>query len=74
MATAPAAVFRIDTWRGYFQNVVPYQNAVMQMLKGVLLAMMPSVYGALRNWNFDPNLALMLHLAPVLRLTSRCGV
>lgn len=63
LATASAAVFGIDTWRGYFQNVVPYQNAVMQMLKGLFPAMMPSVYGAFRNWNFGPDLALMLHLA-----------
>jgi len=63
LVAASAAIFGPDAWRGYIQNVVPYQNAVMRVLEGLFLAMMPSVYGALRNWNFGPDLALMLHLS-----------
>ncbi|BCM16479.1 glycosyltransferase family 87 protein [Mesorhizobium sp. J8] len=66
LVVASAAVFGLDSWRGYIQNVVPYQNAVMGQLRGLFLAMMPSVYGALRNWDFSPDLALMLHLAVAL--------
>ncbi|TPI12283.1 DUF2029 domain-containing protein [Mesorhizobium sp. B4-1-3] len=66
LVVASAAVFGLDSWRGYIQNVVPYQNAVMGQLRGLFLAMMPSVYGALRNWDFGPDLALMLHLAVAL--------
>ncbi|TIW22326.1 MAG: DUF2029 domain-containing protein [Mesorhizobium sp.] len=63
LAAASAAVFGVDSWGGYIQHVVPYQNAVMQLLRGLFLAMMPSVYGAFRNWDFDPDLALVMHLS-----------
>jgi hypothetical protein len=66
LVAASAVVFGADSWRGYVQNVLPYQNAVMRVLEGLFLAMMPSVYGALRNWNFGPDLALTLHLAVAL--------
>ncbi|MEI9403296.1 glycosyltransferase family 87 protein [Mesorhizobium argentiipisi] len=66
LVMASTAVFGLESWRGYIQNVVPYQNAVMGQLRGLFLAMMPSVYGALRNWDFGPALALMLHLTVAL--------
>jgi arabinofuranan 3-O-arabinosyltransferase len=57
------AVFGIDAWRGYLQEVVPYQTFVMRELEGTFLAMLPSVYGMLRNWGFGADAALAVHAA-----------
>jgi len=58
-----AAVFGWDAWLGYLGEVVPYQAFVMRELGGTFLAMLPSIYGMLRNWGFDADSALPLHLA-----------
>ena len=60
-----AAIFGIDAWRGYVNDVLPYQAFVMRELEGTFLTMMPSVYGALRIWNVGPHLALVLHFVVV---------
>jgi arabinofuranan 3-O-arabinosyltransferase len=68
LVVASIAIFGLDAWQGYVHEVLPYQAMVMRELEGTFLAMMPSVYGALRNWNVDPDTALALHFvvaAPV---------
>lgn len=62
LIAASVAVFGVETWEGYFDEVVPYQAYVMRALEGTFLAMMPAFYGALRNWTVAPDLALTLHL------------
>lgn len=69
---ASAAVFGTESWRGYIAEVVPYQTHVMRDFEGVFLWMMPSVYGALRGWGFDADVALPVHLVlalPVMAVT-----
>lgn len=62
LVAASVAVFGVETWEGYFDEVVPYQAYVMRALEGTFLAMMPAFYGALRNWTVTPDVALTLHL------------
>lgn len=62
LVAASVAVFGVEAWEGYFDEVVPYQAYVMRALEGTFLAMMPAFYGALRNWTVTPDLALTLHL------------
>jgi hypothetical protein len=57
-----AAIFGLETWRGYLGEVVPYQTFVMRELEGTFLAMLPSAYGLLRNLGLDADAALPLHL------------
>lgn len=58
-----AFLFGVDAWRGYLDEVIPYQALVMRELEGTFLAMIPSVYGTLRNWTVDSGLALAIHAA-----------
>lgn len=62
LVAASVAVFGVEAWEGYFDEVVPYQAYVMRALEGTFLAMMPAFYGALRNWTVTPDVALTLHL------------
>lgn len=62
LVAASAAIFGVETWKGYLDEVVPYQAFVMRALEGTFLAMMPAFYGALRNWTMVPDVALTLHL------------
>jgi len=62
LVAASAILFGIDAWRGYLGEVLPYQTFVMRELDGIFLAMMPSVFGALRNWGFGADPALIVHL------------
>lgn len=67
-----AAMFGVEAWKGYFDEVVPYQAFVMRALEGTFLAMMPAFYGALRNWTIGADLALAMHLViavPVALIT-----
>ncbi len=43
-----AAVFGADTWRAYFETVLPIQSLVMRQSQGPMLAMMPTVFQNLR--------------------------
>ncbi|HHZ07514.1 MAG TPA: DUF2029 domain-containing protein [Rhizobiales bacterium] len=68
-----AVIFGIDAWKGYLDEVVPYQSLVMRALEGTFLLMMPSVFGALRGWHVASDTALALHLfvaVPVALATS----
>ena len=72
LVAASAAVLGVEAWKGYLDEVVPYQAFVMRALEGTFLAMMPAFYGALRNWTVAPDVALALHLliaAPVALVT-----
>lgn len=57
-----SAVFGLENWQGYLGEVVPYQALVMRELNGTFLEMLPSVYGALRNWGVASETALPVHL------------
>ena len=48
-----AAVFGIQAWTGYLDEVLPYQAFVMRELGGAFLVMVPSVYGSFRRWGVD---------------------
>lgn len=56
-----AAVFSIDSWRGYINEVLPYQALVAANLTGLFLNMLCSLFGALRNWGVDAGTALWAH-------------
>lgn len=66
--TAIAAValtvllFGVDVWKGFLEHTVPYQTDVMKYGGGTFLYMMPSVYGALRGFDFDAASALAAHM------------
>ena len=66
LVAASVVLFGVSAWTGYVQDVVPYQAFVMREMEGSFLAMMPSVFGMLRNWHVGPDLALTLHLAAAL--------
>ncbi len=72
LVATSAAVFGIDTWKGYLNEVMPYQTFVMRELEGTFTAMLPSVYGMFRNWAVGADTALLFHLVvavPVAVLT-----
>lgn len=69
LVAASSAIFGVEAWKGYLDEVVPYQAFVMRALEGTFLAMMPSVYGALRNWTMAPDMALTLHLLIAVPVT-----
>jgi arabinofuranan 3-O-arabinosyltransferase len=56
------AVFGIEAWSGYFNNVVPYQTLVMKVLAGLFPHMMPTVFGSARSLGFDAAIAFAAHL------------
>lgn len=56
-----AVVFGIDSWRGYLNEVLPYQTLVAANLTGLFLDMLCSLFGALRNWGVDAGMALWIH-------------
>lgn len=58
-----AAIFGVESWRGYLTEVIPYQSLVMRELGGTFLSMLTSVYGMLRNWGMTADVALPLHIA-----------
>lgn len=62
LIAASISIFGVEAWKGYLDEVVPYQAFVMRALEGTFLAMMPAFYGALRNWTVAPDVALALHL------------
>jgi hypothetical protein len=67
-----AALFGIDSWRGYIDEVLPYQTLVAANLSGPFLGMLCSPFGALRNWGMDATTALWIHAivaAPVALIT-----
>ncbi|WP_421927926.1 glycosyltransferase family 87 protein [Neoaquamicrobium sediminum] len=61
-----AVVFGIGAWSGYLAEVVPYQSHVMRELRGTFLWMLPSLYGTMRSWDFEADIALSIHLAVAL--------
>lgn len=64
MILMSALIFGPDTWFGYIQNTWAYQSSVMNSATGIFLAMMPSVFGALRGLGYDATFAMTVH-APV---------
>lgn len=54
--------FGMKSWEGYFNNVVPYQMAVMRELTGIFQHMMPSVYGSFRSLGLPAGMALSVHM------------
>ncbi|MDH6231321.1 arabinofuranan 3-O-arabinosyltransferase [Mesorhizobium soli] len=67
-----AAIFGIDAWKGYVNEVLPYQAFVMRELEDTFTAMLPSVYGTSRNSGVETDLALLFHLVvavPVAAVT-----
>lgn len=69
-----SALFGWDSWLGYLTQTLPYQSHVITGFTGIYLGMMPTVFGALRVLQVDPDLALALHGAvalPALALAAR---
>lgn len=62
LVAASAAILGVEAWRGYIQEVLPYQTSVMLNLRGIALVMTPSIYAALRIWGVGPDVALNAHL------------
>jgi arabinofuranan 3-O-arabinosyltransferase len=56
-----AALFGWEAWLGYLTETLPYQSQVMTSLEGVFPGMMPTVFGALRVLQVDPDTALAVH-------------
>lgn len=57
-----ALFFGLESWRGYFDSVVPYQMTVMRELTGIFQHMMPSVYGSFRSLDLPASMALSVHM------------
>lgn len=73
LAALSAALFGIGAWRGYMQEVLPYQALVMRELGGSFVYMLPSVFGSFRVWDVPSGTALLLHAgvaAPALLAVS----
>lgn len=67
-------LFGWETWQGYFAQTLPYQSRVMTEFTGYFLAMMPTVFGALRSLGSGPDLALALHGAVAAVALTCAGV
>jgi arabinofuranan 3-O-arabinosyltransferase len=68
LALASVLAFGMDSWLGFFGNVVPYQNLVMRELTGVFVSLLTSLFGYGRLIGLPADAALVLHLclaAPV---------
>lgn len=50
--------FGIESWRAYFEVVMPFQHGVMTQWVGIMLVMMPTVLSGLRHLGFDAHTAL----------------
>jgi hypothetical protein len=62
LVTGSALAFGLDSWRGYFQVVLPYQTEAMNTLGGDFPFMMGSAFGSARSLGFDASTALAVHL------------
>lgn len=55
-------LFGIESWSGYLNEAVAYQQVVMTEWKGLFLRMMPTLFAAFRTLQIDAGTALYLHL------------
>jgi hypothetical protein len=62
LAGLSVAFFGLDSWRGFFQSIVPYQGYVMTNWYGIFLRMMPSTFGSLRTLGLTPSVAIAVHM------------
>jgi len=69
-----ALLFGWETWQGYLAETLPYQSRVMTEFSGYFLAIMPTVFGAIRSLGFGPNLALALHAAVAILSLAFAGM
>jgi len=53
------AVLGVESWRAYFEQVIPYQKRVMVEWSGYFLRMMPTTFGSLRTLDFAPQTAYL---------------
>jgi alpha-1,2-mannosyltransferase len=51
------ALFGVESWRAYFEQVIPYQQFVMKGWSGGFLSMMPTTFGSLRWLDYPPGTA-----------------
>ncbi len=63
MVVLSGAIFGLDSWRAFFDTIVPYQGYVMTRWRGVFLYMMPSAFASVRALRFSPDIATWVHVA-----------
>jgi arabinofuranan 3-O-arabinosyltransferase len=51
------AFLGLESWRAYFELVIPYQKFVMEEWHGYFLRMMPTTFGSIRTLGFAPAVA-----------------
>ncbi|MES2542509.1 MAG: glycosyltransferase family 87 protein [Pseudomonadota bacterium] len=56
-------LFGWESWNGYLTQTLAYQSRVVTDFTGIFLGMMPSVFGALRMLEVDPQVAAAVHAA-----------
>jgi hypothetical protein len=70
-----ALAFGMDSWIGFFREILPYQAKVMALLEGSWLTMVPSLFGGMRLLGWSATTALWVHMivaVPMLVLTLLC--
>ncbi|MEW9616100.1 glycosyltransferase family 87 protein [Shinella sp. S4-D37] len=68
-----AAVFGVEAWTGYIDQIIPYQTAVMREAEGIFLHMMPTVYGSVRSLGGDAASAFTAHLPFAVAMLALYG-
>lgn len=68
-----AVLFGWESWHGYLTQTLPYQSRVMTDFTGIFLGMMPTVFGALRVLEVDPQIALSVHAVVAVLAVGGAG-
>ncbi|MDP3198062.1 glycosyltransferase family 87 protein [Tabrizicola sp.] len=66
-------LFGWESWSGYLTQTLPYQSRVMTDFFGIFLGMMPTIFGALRVLEVDPQVALTVHAAVAVPVIGVAG-
>jgi hypothetical protein len=74
LAALSAALFGVEAWTGYIEEIVPYQALVMREAEGIFLHMMPTVYGSVRSLGGEAASAFAAHLPFALAALALYGV
>jgi arabinofuranan 3-O-arabinosyltransferase len=73
LVTLSGVLFGWESWLGYLTQTLPYQSRVVAEFFGLFPGMMPTVFGAMRVLQVDPDLGLVLHLAVAIPALMAAG-
>lgn len=66
-------LFGWESWHGDLTQTLPYQSRVMTDFSGIFLGMMPTIFGALRVLEVNPQVALAVHAAVAVPVVGLAG-